>query len=107
VAKVIGNADEFYRLRVIHVDEGDVPDLEWRDDILYRRPAGQPTEEYDVWRVEAVDLDDDERVTVLGKFGTADEAHAAYDSLSDDLAVMTRAEFERAYFPEHGDAAEQ
>jgi hypothetical protein len=99
VSGAIGRADDFYRLRVMRVDEGDVPELEWRDDVLYRRPAGAAPDEYDVWRVEAVDVDDEESVTVLASFATAEEAHENLETVSEDLASMTRSEFERTYFP--------
>ena len=45
MAEVIGGADEFYRLRVTRVDEGEPPDLEWRDDVLYRRPPEESLDE--------------------------------------------------------------
>lgn len=98
---VIGGADDFYRLRVIRVDEGDVPDLEWREDILYRRAPAQASDEYDVWQVQAVD--DDENVTVVASFSSAEEAHGWMEDTEDDLHDMTRSQFERAYFP--GDEA--
>jgi hypothetical protein len=98
----IGNADDFYRLRVIRVDEGEVPDLEWRDDILYRRPLDTDSEEYDVFQVEAVDVDDEERASVLARFGTAEEARAWSLTAQEDLATMTKSEFERTYFADEG-----
>jgi hypothetical protein len=98
VADVIGGADEFYRLRVTRVDEGEPPDLEWRDDVLYRRPQPETLDESDVWRVEAVSADDDEDVTVIAELRSSEEAHEALMSAGEDLAVMTRSEFERTYF---------
>jgi hypothetical protein len=104
VAQVIGNAADFYRLRVIHVDEGEAPDMEWRDDILYRSPQAVPPEEYDVWRVEAVDLADEETVAVVGAFDTNEDAERWLDTVADDLSVMTKSEFERTYFKGQDDA---
>lgn len=100
MSEAIGGAADFYRLRVLRVDESDVPDLDWRDDVLYRRTQAEQPQEYDVWRVEAVDVDDDECVVVLGRFDTAEDAHEWVETVEDDLAVMTRSEFERTYFPE-------
>lgn len=99
MADVIGRADDFYRLRVIHMDESEAPDLDWRDDILYRRPSADSPEEYDVWRVEAIDVDDEERAVTLATFDSVDDAHEWFESLEADLAVMTRSEFEQTYFP--------
>jgi hypothetical protein len=98
MARVIGRADEFYRLRVIHVGESDELDLDWRDDILYRRPLQERVGEYELYRVEAVLVDDEENATELGTFGGQDEAYAFVQSAEDDLADMTKSEFEDTYF---------
>ncbi len=103
--KVIGSAGEFYRLRVTRVDEGDSPDLDWRDDILWRRPPSEALSEEEVFRVEAVEYDNDDAATVLARFGSAEEAHLWLESAAEDLAEMTNTEFEDAYFPQAGDDA--
>ena len=42
VVRMIGNADEFWRVRVTRVDTTDGFEFEWHDDILYRDAAGGP-----------------------------------------------------------------
>jgi DNA-directed RNA polymerase specialized sigma24 family protein len=96
----IGAASDFYRVRLTHLDGVEGPDFEWHQDILYRRPAPSAPEEYELYRVEAVALDDDEDMTPIGSFHGSDEAHEALGAASDDLAVLTRAEFEKRYFQE-------
>ena len=103
MSNVIGNASDFYRLRVIRLDEGDVPEMEWRDDVLYRRSDAASPDEYDVWRVEAVDVEDDENVTLIGTFDTVEDAERWVDTAGDDLSTMTKSEFERTYFPSETD----
>jgi hypothetical protein len=98
MSMAIGDASDFYRLRVIRVDESDVPDLDWRDDILYRRPPADGSAEYDVFRVEAVNVDDEERGSIIGRFATAEEARVWLITAEEDLAAMTKSEFERTYF---------
>jgi hypothetical protein len=100
VGKTIGGADDFYRLRVIRVDATDGVDLEWRDDILYRRPPVGDLSESESFTVEAVMLDDDEVAVPLGTFANAEAAHEWLEDLTDALAEMTKSEFEDAYFPE-------
>ncbi len=97
--KAIGNACDFYRLRVIRMDESDTPEMEWRDDILWRRPPSQHIEELDLYRVEAVSLDDDDDVTPLATFDTPDDAADALEEAQEALGEMTKAEFEGTYFP--------
>ncbi|HEY3318720.1 MAG TPA: hypothetical protein VGK50_09890 [Coriobacteriia bacterium] len=94
---IIGNADDFYRVRLMRVDEADVPDLDWREDILYRRPPSDEPGEYDLWRVEAVD--EVEHVTVMSTFDDVEEAREWLATVEEDLSAMTRSEFEQAYFP--------
>jgi hypothetical protein len=31
--KALGAASDYYRVRIMHVDDSDSPDFEWRDDI--------------------------------------------------------------------------
>jgi len=97
--KAIGNACDFYRLRVIRMDESDTPEMEWRDDILWRRPPSQHIEELDLYRVEAVSLDDDDDVTPLATFDTSDDAAGALEEAQEALGEMTKSEFEDTYFP--------
>jgi len=98
MARVIGNAADFYRLRVMRVDESDPLEFEWREDILYRRPPEEDVDEYELWRVEAVHVDDEEDVTELGTFESAPAAHAWMTETLEDLAEMTKSEFEDTYF---------
>jgi len=94
---IIGDASDFYRLRLTRLDVTDEPDLEWRDDILYREPPRQPLSAEAQWRVEAVSVDDDEDVTLIAMFDDADEARAFVESAQEDLEQMTRSAFEERY----------
>lgn len=99
MSKGIGAAADYYRLRLSRFDDGDTPDFEWHDDILWRQPADAQLREFDRFRVEAVALGDDDDVTSLGEFSSADDAHEALDAAAEDLAGLTRSEFEERYFP--------
>lgn len=95
--KIIGAASEFYRLRVTRIDATEEPAFEWREDILYRSPSVESPEEREEWVVEAVTLDDEERVTALARFTDPDEAHEYLVSAGDDLDDLTKSQFESAY----------
>ncbi len=97
--KGFGAASDYYRVRLMHVDESGSPDLEWRDDILYRHPPVEEVGESEWWRVEAVDVEDDDRVTVLAVLEDPTDAHEALAAAGEDLREMTRAQFEERYFP--------
>jgi hypothetical protein len=99
MAQGIGAAGDYYRLRLTHLDTIDGPDFEWREDILYRRPEKQAPAEGEIFRVEAVSLDDAEDMTALGSFDSRDDAYEAFAAAGEDLAELTRSEFEDRYFP--------
>ncbi len=106
--RAMGDADEFWRLRIVHV-AGSVPlDLDWRDDVLYRQPRASPIDEVEFWRLEAVRVDDAEQVVELGEFSGEQNALERLAELQDALCAMTRAEFETAFFRTHcGSAGEE
>lgn len=97
MSRTIGAASDFYRLRVARLDEPDEPDLEWRDDILYREPPRQRMGEIESYAIEAVSIDD-EQVTEIAEYETSEAAHAALASIAEDLEELTRSEFEHRYF---------
>ena len=101
--RVIGNADEFWRLRLTRLDTTENFEFEWHDDILYRQPRPDMGQETRIWHVEAVRIDDPDRVARLGSFDAPDEAAEYEAAVAEDLAEMTKSEFESVYV----DAAEQ
>lgn len=100
MAKVIGKASDFYRLRVLAIDATDGVDFEWRDDILYRRPPAETIDDEEAYQVEAVLLDDDDVTYTLATFADSVEAHDFCEARELDLDEMTKSEFEDAFFPE-------
>lgn len=95
--RIIGAADEFWRLRLTRVDSTDGVDFEWHEDILYRAPLAGPLAEVESYRIEAVRLDDYDAVGRIATFGEREEAEAFLERVADDLADMTKAQFEEAY----------
>ncbi len=98
--RAFGNASDYYRLRLIHLDQGEGPDLDWRDDILWREPPAAVPEERLVYRIEAVDLDDEDHVIKLAHFEEENKAHDWLAQAQQDLDTMTKTEFEAARMPE-------
>jgi hypothetical protein len=103
MVRMIGDADEFWRLRLTRLDTTENLDFEWHDDILYRQPKPDLGEEVELWHVEAVRIDDPDRVARLATFTSQNEARDEMSLIAEDLAEMTKSEFESAYI----DAAEQ
>lgn len=97
MGRIIGPASDFYRLRIARLDESGEPDLEWRDDVLYRTLPAERVEEHESWVVESVTLDDQEAVTSIVRFDSPDEARAYLDSAQQDLEEMTKSQFEERH----------
>ena len=106
MVRVIGNADEFWRLRITRVDTTQGIDFEWHDDILYREPDVDYGEEVEYWHVEAVRVDDADSVVRLATYSSDDEAREFLEIAQEDLRDLTKSRFETAYFQsaELGDA---
>lgn len=100
MAKVIGPAVEFFRLRLIHIDQGGDSEFEWRDDVLWRDEPVSFAAESDAWVLQAITLDEAEAVLPIASFGERDEALAALEEATADLEAMTRTEFEGEYLHE-------
>jgi hypothetical protein len=95
----IGQAADFYRIRLRRVDAGGAPDLEWRDDILYReRSAAGPGEQL-LYVVEAVELDEPDRAYPLGSYADYEAAMELMARAEEDLGELTRSRFEASWFP--------
>lgn len=94
---IIGNADEFWRLRLTRVDTTEGLDFEWHDDILYRKPEVDHGDEVEFFHVEAVRTDDPDHVSRLATFDDYNEAHAFLGELKEALAEMSKSQFESAY----------
>jgi hypothetical protein len=94
---MIGNADEFWRLRLTRLDTTENFDFEWHDDILYRQPTVDNGDEIERWHVEAVRLDDPDTVARLGTFESQNHARDFMAEVAERLSEMTKSEFEVAY----------
>ena len=98
MVRVIGNADEFWRLRLTRVDTTQGLDFEWHDDILYREPDVDYGDEVQFWHVEAVRIDDTDTVVRLRTFPDEDQAREFLEVAREDLCELTKSRFELAYF---------
>ncbi len=95
--RIIGAADEFWRLRLTRVDTTDDFDFEWHADILYRAPHVSAAGEVELWYVEALRLDDSESIAALAIFDDRQTAEDFLSQATDDLGSMTKSRFEEVY----------
>jgi hypothetical protein len=94
--RVFGKASDFYRLRVLKVNEDSEPDLDWQSDILWKRPeASEPKTE--IWYLlQAVSIDN-ENAFPLKRFSDGEMAMRYRDKVEELLRNLTKQEFERKF----------
>ena len=105
MTRLIGPASDFYRLRLTHLDLTADLDFDWRDDILWRTPPTEPLAEREAWLVEAVAIDGTDAVTRIAAFEEPEQARVFLEELADDLAELTKSQFEAAWLEPGEDAS--
>lgn len=98
--RVFGKASDFYRLRVLKVNEDSELDLDWRDDILFKKPQNQPMTTKIWYVVQAVSVDTESPYN-LKRFSTGEAAMRFKDKVEDVLRELTKQQFEER-FPAFG-----
>lgn len=95
--KVIGDANEFWRVRLTRIDTTSDLSFEWHDDILYRTPDVEVAAEVERWSVQAIRTDDVDTIIEIGSFEHRDDADRFMKRVLEDLADMTKSLFEETY----------
>ncbi len=95
--KVFGKADDFYRARILTLEEEMFPDFDWRDDILYRSPSKERSEMRKQYCLQIVELDT-KKDRIVKEYTDRREAERALRSIEHDLSELTKIEFEGKYF---------
>ena len=94
--KIFGKADDFYRARIMTLEEEMFPDFDWRDDILYRSPSKQHSEMRKQYCLQIVDLDT-KKGQIIKRYTNRKEADKALKMIDHDLKELTKIEFEEKY----------
>jgi len=96
MSKTFGKASDFYRVRIITLEQELPPDFDWRDDVLYRSPK----ESFDMIKrtycLQVVDLDS-RKYQVLKEYSAKQEATQEKEMVEEDLKSFTKMEFEKKY----------
>ena len=94
--RVFGKAADFYRLRVLRVNEESSPELDWRDDILFKEPLVEEPRSREWYVLQVVNIDSEE-AHPLRRFkdsGLAMRDRAKVDEL---LYELTKQELESKF----------
>ncbi len=94
--KVFGNAKDFYRVRIIVINEETPQDFEWRDDILYASKGDINGNTKRAYLVQIVTLDEGKAVFAQ-IFEKKREANQNLRKMEEDLDDLTKMEFDKKY----------
>lgn len=97
MSKRIGDAREFYRVRVTVMDDLDDMEFDWRADILWRTPTVEIGEAHTLYAVEIVSLDSGS-ATIVAAYPRSGDAYQFMRDVEDELnAGMTASQFEQRF----------
>jgi formylmethanofuran dehydrogenase subunit E len=94
--KIFGKADDFYRARILTLEEEVLPDFDWRDDILFHSPSGYGGGTRIKYCLQIVDLDSSKN-HIFKKYASRKEAEQVLKKMKEDLKELTKMEFEKKY----------
>lgn len=94
--KVFGRAADFYRVRLVHLEEVVPPELDWREDILFYPPPPYDSQSALQYRLEIVYIDDGHALPIAF-LADRQQAEKKYDEIKEDLSDLTKIEFEEKY----------
>lgn len=93
--KVFGMAEDYYRVRVLKMDEELPADLEWRDDILYRAPKAYPSKLKVTYRLQL--LTRENAVHETASLRDKREVKNRLKAIREDLRELSKMKFDEKY----------
>jgi len=94
--KIFGRAADFYRIRLVHVEEVVPPELDWSENILFYPPPLYDSQATFQYRIEVVDTDNSNTLP-MAFFAEKLEAEEKFKVIEEDLNNLTKMEFEEKY----------
>ena len=94
--RVFGKASDFYRLRVLKVNEDSEPDINWEPDILWRQPETAEQQTKTWYLLQAVSINS-EQAFALKRFSDGDQAMRYRDKVDELVSELTKQEFEQRF----------
>lgn len=94
--KVIGPADEFYRVRLFEIICEFPAELDWKEGISYFPPPPEEGKSLRKFLIEFVDIEN-KRVYPWRYFVNKAEALKAFEQAQEDLTTLTKSRLEKKY----------
>ena len=94
--RVFGKAADFYRLRVLKINEESGPELDWHEDILFKKPPAEEVSSAVSYVLQAVSIDS-EKAYLLQRFEDGEKAVRERNKIDELLRELTTQEFEAKF----------
>lgn len=94
--KIFGRASDFYRIRLVHLEEVVPPELDWNSYVLFYPPPPYDSQTAFRYRLEVVDVDTGNSVP-LAFFADESQADDVLTEVEEDIENLTKKEFEDKY----------
>lgn len=105
-SKIFGIAADFYRVRLLKIDEELPADLEWEENILYTSPKAYPSKLKVTYRLQILAQDKKEKYEIANLRDKRD-AKKRLRAIKDDLRELTKMEFDAKYDIKDAESAKQ
>jgi hypothetical protein len=94
--KVFGDASDFYRVRVIKIEETEMPDFDWEEDVLIKKPKIEIPDSKVKFCVQIVSVDE-RKIFPITSFKSETRAKLAKRKIEEDIWELTKNQFEKKY----------
>jgi hypothetical protein len=94
--KVFGDASDFYRVRIMKLEETEMPDFDWHENILIKKPEIEIPDSKVKFCVQIVSLDE-RKVFSISSFKSETKAKLAKRKIEEDIEELTKNQFEKKY----------
>lgn len=94
--KIFGRAADFYRIRLVHVEEVVPPELDWNENVLFYPPPPYDSQTTFQYRIEVVSVDNSKTLP-MSFFVEKLEAEEKFNIVEEDLKNLTKMEFDEKY----------
>lgn len=99
---MINPASQYYRVRIVKMDEYDDFDFDWNREIIYsghsvKHFQGDPVDIKTFWEIEVIAVGDESVVKTFSRIENRPEAESMYKTMKADTEQLSKLEFEAKY----------
>lgn len=99
---MINPASQYYRVRLVKMDEFDDFDFDWNREIIYsghsmKHFQGEPVRLSTFWKVEIISVGDERVIKAFSHIENRSDAESRYKTMQADTQLLSKLEFDAKY----------